>query len=42
MYSFILSMWVAGKITESTVHLYITKGYITSEEAELIIATPKL
>lgn len=41
MYSFILSMWVAGKITETQVNGYVTKGYITQSEAELILATPQ-
>lgn len=42
MYAFILSMWVAGKITEAKVNSYIPKGFISEAEANLIIATPQL
>jgi hypothetical protein len=42
MYSFILSMYVAGKITEAKVREYQAKGFITEDEANLIIATPKI
>jgi hypothetical protein len=42
MYNFILSMWVARKITETKVREYAAKGFITTQEADLIIATPQI
>lgn len=42
MFNFILSMYVAGKITEAKVRDYATKGFISQQEADLIIATPQL
>lgn len=42
MYNFILNMWITGRITESTVQTYVTKGFITQDEANMILATPKL
>lgn len=41
MYPFILNMWVAGKIKETKVNEYVAKGFITQEEANLILATPQ-
>jgi hypothetical protein len=41
MYAFILNMWVFGKISESQVNSYATKGFITQEEANQILATPQ-
>lgn len=42
MYNFILSMYVAGKINDEKVYSYVTKGFISQQEADLIIATPKI
>lgn len=39
-YNFILSMWVAGTINEEKVQAYAPK-FITNEQAELILATPR-
>ncbi|MGI5857603.1 MAG: hypothetical protein ACOX64_14280 [Candidatus Merdivicinus sp.] len=39
-YNFVLSMWVAGTITEEKVRSYVPK-YITAEQAEMILATPQ-
>lgn len=39
-YNFILSMWVAGTINEEKVRAYAPK-FITNEQAELILATPR-
>ena len=39
-YNFILSMWVAGTITEEKVRSYAPR-FITAEQAELILATPR-
>ncbi len=42
MYNFILNMWVMRKIDEAKVLSYVTKGYITQEEANMILATPQI
>ena len=39
-YNFMLSMWVAGTINEEKVRAYAPK-FITNEQAELILATPR-
>ena len=41
MYNFTLNMWVMKKITEEKINRYVTKGYITEEEAQMILATPQ-
>lgn len=41
MYNFILNMWVFRKITETQVNSYVTKGFITQQEADQILATPQ-
>jgi hypothetical protein len=40
LYPFILNMWIMGK-DESYVQNALTKGYITTEESQIILATPK-
>lgn len=42
MYNFILNMWIMRKIDESKVLSYVGKGYITQEEANMILATPQI
>jgi uncharacterized membrane protein YwzB len=42
MYNFILNMWVMGRIDAIKVQSYVTKGYITQAEADMIIATPQI
>jgi hypothetical protein len=42
MYNFILNMWIMKKIDEAKVQSYVTKGYITQEEANIILATPQV
>lgn len=42
MYNFILNMWVMRKIDEAKVQSYVVKGYITQEEANIILATPQI
>lgn len=42
MYSFILNMWIMRKIGEAKVIEYVTKGYITQIEAEMILSTPQM
>jgi hypothetical protein len=41
MYQFVLNMWVFGKVTESQVTSYASKGFITQQEAQQILATPQ-
>ena len=41
MYNFILSMWVAGKISEAKVRSY-SPLFLSAEEVNLILATPQL
>lgn len=41
LYPFILNMWVMGK-DEVYVENAFSKGYITQEEKETILATPKV
>ena len=41
MYNFILSMWVAGKVTQAKVRSYCPT-FIQQTEVELILATPQL
>lgn len=40
-YNFLYNMWIMGKLTETQVQNAVTKGYITQDEANQIIATPK-
>lgn len=42
MYGFILNMWIMNRINETKVQSYIPKGYITQEEANIILATPQI
>ena len=41
MYSFILSMWVAGKLSEAKVRSY-SPLFLTAGEVDLILASPWL
>lgn len=42
MYQFILNCWIMRKIDEAKVQSYVTKGYITQAEADMILATPQI
>ncbi len=42
MYQFLLNCWILGKIDEDYLDAMVKKGFITSEERDLIVATPKL
>ncbi|BDG48760.1 XkdX family protein [Parageobacillus sp. KH3-4] len=42
MYQFILNQWILGKYTETQVQNAVAKGYITQEQADTILATPKI
>ena len=41
MYQFLLNMWIVGKIDEAYLAKMVEKDYITTEEKELILATPQ-
>ncbi|WP_275900627.1 hypothetical protein [Paenibacillus periandrae] len=41
MYEFVLNMWIMKRIDEAKVRSYVTKGFITQAEADMIIATPQ-
>jgi hypothetical protein len=41
MYQFILNMWVFGNITEDQVNSYVSKRFISKEQSQQILATPK-
>lgn len=40
MYSFLLNMWVMGKVTETKLQTYSPK-YISADELDMILATPQ-
>lgn len=42
MYAFILNMWIMKRLTQEQVQMYVTKGFITQEEANMILATPQI
>lgn len=42
MYGFILNMWVMKRIDQEKVQSYVSKGYITQVEADMILATPQV
>lgn len=42
MYNFILNMWIMHRIDQAKVQSYVAKGYITQEEADMILATPQI
>lgn len=41
MYNFILIQWQLGVFTTARVQAAVTKGYITQDEANTILATPQ-
>jgi hypothetical protein len=42
MYDFILNQWVLKKFTTANVQNCITKGYITQDQANVILATAQI
>lgn len=42
MYGFLLNMWIMKKVDEAYLQVQVTKGRITQEELEMIIATPQI
>lgn len=41
MYNFILNMWIMGRYSETQIQAAVSKGYITQQEANMILATPQ-
>lgn len=41
MFNTLLRMWKRGKITEAKIREAVNKGWITSEQAEYILAQPQ-
>lgn len=42
MYQFILNLWIMRRITSEQVQTYVSLGYITQAEADMILATPQV
>jgi hypothetical protein len=40
-YDFLMTQWSLGKLTEVQIQSAVTKGYITQDEANAILSTPK-
>jgi hypothetical protein len=41
MYAFTLNMWIMKRITEAQVRDLETRGYLTQQEVDMILATPQ-
>lgn len=41
-YNFVKNQWIMRKYTTTTVANCVTKGYITQEEADIILAMPQV
>lgn len=42
MYNFILNMWIMKRIDAAKIQIYVTKSYITQDEADMILVTPQV
>lgn len=42
MYNFILNMWIMKRLSVEQVQMYVTKGFVSQEEANMILATPQV
>ena len=42
MYAFLLNMWIMKKVDEAYLQAQVTKGRITQQEYDMIVATPQL
>jgi hypothetical protein len=42
MYAFLLNMWIMKRIDEAYLQVQVTKGRITQEEYNMIVATPQI
>lgn len=40
-YEFLLNQWILNNLTETKLQTAVTKGYITQEQYNTIIVTPK-
>lgn len=41
MYAFALNMWIMGRMSEAQVRELGTRGYLTQQEVDMILATPQ-
>ena len=41
MYSMLLNLWVTNRLPEAGLENAVTKGWITAEQRDMIIATPR-
>jgi hypothetical protein len=42
MYDFLKNMWIMRRVTEVNLSNAVTKGYITAEQKDTILATPQV
>lgn len=42
MYNFLLNMWIMKRIDEAYLTTMVTKGRITEQEKQMILATPQV
>jgi hypothetical protein len=42
MYAFLLNMWIMKKVDEQYLQMQVTKGRITPQEYDIIVATPQI
>jgi hypothetical protein len=42
MYGFLLNMWIMHKVDQAYLEAQVEKGRITTEEKDMILATPQL
>jgi hypothetical protein len=40
-YDFLLNLWVLNRLSESQINTAVQKGYITQDQANTILNTPK-
>lgn len=41
MYAFILNMWMMNRVDKTFINTQLQRGFITSEETNIILATPQ-
>lgn len=42
VYTFLLNMWIMGKVDDAYLTGQVAKGRITEEEKQMILATPQV
>ena len=42
VYGFLLNMWIMNRVDEGYLQGQVTRGHITQDEKEMIMATPQL